>query len=212
MDRSSLIETVQVSRAGPWVRSAVSRALVPYWVLRGRPVPAPPHRKRRIVAGYATSFAVSTFVETGTYRGDTSAVLCTLVDRVISIELDPRLADLARARFAESPNVEIITGDSADVLPGVVRGLTAPGLFWLDGHFSDGVTALGSQVTPIEQELCTVLHPGGPDHVVLIDDARLFDGTNGYPTLERVQARATELRPGWSFTVAADIVRLHPRR
>jgi hypothetical protein len=212
VERSSLIEAVHVSPAGPAVRAVISRALEPYWISRGRPAPAPPHRKRAIVAGYATSFPVTTFVETGTYRGDTLAVLCKRVDRAVSIELDERLADLARHRFAGSPNVEIVTGDSGAVLPEIVDGLTGPALFWLDGHFSDGVTALGSQSTPIEQELRTVLRPDGPEHVVLIDDARLFDGTDGYPPLDRVRALAEELRPGWSFTVDSDIIRLHPAR
>ncbi|CAB4943471.1 MAG: hypothetical protein F2812_16840 [Actinobacteria bacterium] len=212
MNRSSIIESVHVSPLGPALRSTVSLALTPYWAGRGRPAPAPPHRKRAVVAGYATRFQVGAFVETGTYRGDTLALVGKLVARAISIELDERLADLARKRFSRVPQVEIITGDSAQVLPGVVDDLSNVALFWLDGHFSDGVTALGDQVTPIEQELRTVLRPGGVDHIVLIDDERLFDGTDGYPMLSTVRALAEELRPGWSFLVENDIIRMHPMR
>jgi hypothetical protein len=45
--------------------------------------------------------------------------------------------------------------------------------------------------------------------VVLIDDARLFVGAGGYPRLERVRELVDELRPGWHFDVADDIVRAH---
>ena len=152
------------------------------------------------------------FVETGTYRGDTLAKVAPHVRRAISIEIDPTLADHARLRFRGTPTVEIICGDSAEQLIGVVERLTAEGTtaaFWLDGHFSGGATA-GEGLCPILAEVDTVLG-SGLDHVLLIDDIRLFDGTDGYPTLAELRERVSRHRPDWVFEVADDIGRVYAR-
>jgi hypothetical protein len=188
----------------------VSLASVPMWIRHGRPAPAPPHRKRAIVSGLVRRHRPTVFVETGTYRGDTLAAVAPHVERAISIELDPTLADQARRRFRSSPKVEIVTGDSARQLAGVVASLDAagsPAVFWLDGHYSGGATA-GAGLCPILAEVDTVL--GSPlDHVILIDDMRLFDGTDGYPTLTELRERIATHRPDWAFDVVDDIGRVH---
>jgi hypothetical protein len=50
-------------------------------------------------------------------------------------------------------------------------------LFWLDGHFCGGVSAHGDKGTPILEELNLILSHRVKEHVILIDDARLFNGT-----------------------------------
>jgi hypothetical protein len=42
---------------------------------------------------------------------------------------------------------------------------------------------------------------------VLIDDARLFTGTQGYPTLDDLRAEVVRERPGSRVDLAADIIR-----
>lgn len=204
-----VIEGIQSSAVGPSIRRAVSLARTPGWRRRGCPPPAPPHIKSRIVRDYAIRNRIATFVETGTYRGDTLAVVHEHVRRSISIELDPRLAALARRRFARDPDVEIVEGDSGLRLPEVVEQLHEPALFWLDGHYSSGVTALGDKDSPIEEELQAVLAAGRPDHVVLVDDARLFTGDGEYPRIDEIRAVVESLRPGWSCAVVDDIIRIH---
>ena len=44
-------------------------------------------------------------------------------------------------------------------------------------------------------------------HVVLIDDARLFDGTGGYPRLHAFTAWVKTQRPGTNVTIDGDISR-----
>jgi len=56
-------------------------------------------------------------------------------------------------------------------------------LFWLDGHYSGGITALGDVQCPIRAEIEAILRHPIKDHVLLIDDAICFDGHHGYPTL-----------------------------
>jgi len=184
----------------------VSVASVPFWRRRHSPPPAPPHVKRGIVADYVNRVRPSIFVETGTYRGDTLARVRPLVNRAISIELDPTLAKAAQRRFKRWPNVEIRIGDSALVLAEVVAGLTQPSLFWLDGHYSGGVTA-NSGESPVMKELSSILLSSG-EHTVLIDDARLFDGTDGYPTIGEITAMISSHDSRLTCSVVDDIIRV----
>lgn len=100
-------------------------------------------------------------------------------------------------------------GDSACVLPELVRNLDHPVLFWLDGHYSGGTTAKGMMDSPISEELAAILGSPLKTHVILIDDARCFDGTHGYPYLDQLleQVRAST---DYQIEVSTDIIRLTP--
>ena len=150
------------------------------------------------LSALAAHIPLTAFVETGTYLGDTAAAASTIFPLVHTIELSETLAQKARDRFVAAPHVHVHHGDSATLLAHVIAGLTGPALFWLDGHYSEGVTACGSQNTPIREELHTIAK-GAPLHsVILIDDLRLFeDGTarpgmpasvQGYPALGEIYA------------------------
>src|ERR1700754_4067868 len=51
-------------------------------------------------------------LEVGPGYGATTDVLGTVTTRLRSVEIDPGLAAMLRERFADSPSVEIITGDA----------------------------------------------------------------------------------------------------
>lgn len=104
--------------------------------------------------------------------------------------------------------MHLLLGDSGIVLQEVLLALNRTALFWLDAHYSGGSTARGSVDTPIVQELDTILSLS-PNSVVLIDDARLFDGSNSYPTLTELSQYVRDKAPHWNFTVQHDIIRLH---
>jgi hypothetical protein len=166
--------------------------------------------KRRVLRQTADRHSLRVLVETGTYKGDTVAALRRRFDRIISIELSPIYAERARRRFAADANVSIIEGDSASVLWEVVDALREPALFWLDGHASGGETARGTAGSPVSTEVDVVLR-SRYGHVVLIDDARCFDGSDGYPTLHDLRERVRDLGGGsLDLTVADDIIRLVP--
>ena len=172
--------------------------------------------KREILDGYRRRFGLRTLVETGTLLGDTVEAMRRTFDRVVSIELSEDLATRARTRFAEHTNVVILQGDSGLVLPAVLATLREPALFWLDGHYSGDFqspsrgfvkTARGELQTPVVNELKAVLAHDVSGHVILVDDARLFDGTNDYPTVDEVRAI---VGPGRHVTVERDIIRVEP--
>ena len=47
-------------------------------------------------------------------------------------------------------------------------------------------------------------------NMILIDDARLFDGAGEYPSLAEVRAWVERHRPGAEWSVETDIIRIFP--
>lgn len=156
---------------------------------------------------------LAAFVETGTFQGDSAAAASALFPVVHTIELAETLAEKAKARFASTPSINVHQGDSAAVLAQVVATLQGPTLFWLDGHYSEGVTAFGGQNTPILEELATIARSAPEGSVILVDDLRLFDvsanrpnlppSMHGYPALTEIYARLAEM--GYQFFVLGDV-------
>jgi hypothetical protein len=178
------------------------------WVRGGAALPAPHCVKEVAVRRFAKQHGLGVLIETGTYLGQMVAAVARHFEQVISIELSHELAEAARLRFAGETHITILEGDSEDVLHHVLRRLERPALFWLDAHYSEGKTARSRQDTPITFEIASIMSHAIGSHVVLIDDARLFDGTNSYPTVEWV-AKAVASR--YQLHVEDDIICLQPR-
>jgi hypothetical protein len=153
------------------------------WDGRG---PAPHPIKQRTVRKYASKHRLRILVETGTFYGDMVAAMLHDFDLIYSIELSEALYRKAVRRFRDYSHVRLIHGDSAEELGKLVGTLPGPALFWLDGHFSGGVTARGSADTPIFAELLHIRSSAHP-HVVLIDDARCFGTDPVYPKMSELQ-------------------------
>lgn len=181
------------------------------WERRGKIPPTPHLIKQEAVKEYARRFSIRTLVETGTYLGDMIDATKGEFNRIFSIELDKNLYERAKKKFSKFRHISIIQGDSGEVLPKILDDITQPCLFWLDGHYSGGITAKGDSVTPIMLELKYIFGHPSDRHIILIDDARLFIGKDGYPTLEEVRKFVAEIRPGWSFEVKDDIIRIHKK-
>jgi hypothetical protein len=171
---------------------------------------APPQLvKQAIVKEYARRHGLLTLVETGTLHGDMLQNTCSVFRRSISIELSPHLARRAQQRFARTPSVTVLQGDSEQVLRDVLADLAEPALFWLDAHYSADDTARGRTDTPIEAELTALLQHPVRGHVLLIDDARAF-GKGDYPSIDTVRELVAGQRPELSVEVAADVIRIAP--
>ncbi len=206
-----LVESV-LYRTGmyPLWRAWQRRRQLAAWFALGRPTPPPPVVKQNTIRQYALKYGVTTLVETGTYLGDTLFALKDNVNNLYSIELDEYLYYRARKRFQPYPHVHLLLGDSAHVLPILQANLDGPCLFWLDGHYSGGITAKGAANTPIIDELETILARPEPGDVILIDDARCFDGKDNYPTIDELRRLLLMRRPSWMLAVSDDIIRIHP--
>jgi hypothetical protein len=186
----------------PFTRWRVARA----WRRSGSPLPPPHVVKQQQLIRFARRTGVRTLVETGTHTGEMVEAMRPYFDRIVSIELLPEFYEQARRRFAGVPSVELLFGDSGEIIPHVLAGLNAPALFWLDGHVTGGKTARGAEDTPIMAELAAVLRHHVRGHVILIDDARLFTGADGYPSIDAVRAAVRSTHPDVPVTVNDDAI------
>jgi hypothetical protein len=182
------------------------------WIESGQPVPPPHAVKERILAAYASAFDTGTLIETGTYAGEMVWAMKDRFGRIFSIELSESLARRARRRFQAFEHIGILCGDSGYVLPRFLSRISTRCLFWLDGHYSAGITVQGKTATPVIQELEAIMAHGIEDHVILVDDARLFTGAGGFPGVQQLRALVSLRRPGWDFSVRNDVIRIHRRR
>ncbi len=177
------------------------------WKLRGRPVPPPHAVKRRIIREYQKRCGVHVLVETGTYLGEMVEAMRPHFREVYSIELSEDLYERARRIFAADPHVHLVCGDSSEALPGVLASLSEPCLFWLDGHYSGGATARGSLDFPVIPELEHIRRHAVKNHVILIDDARMFHGAHGVPSKEEIRQKLREINPDYHVEERDDVIR-----
>lgn len=192
-------------RAGEWTGMPFIDALVSHR-LAGSPIP--PHHDVKLfwLAHFQRRYRLRALVETGTYLGQTVQALSHRFENLYSVELDQDLFESAQAHFAHRPNVHLTRGDSGAVLPDILACTTGRCLFWLDGHYSGPGTARGTVDSPICAELQAIATHSRNDHVILIDDARLFLGCNGYPTMQALTDMLLTINPEYRIRVLDDIV------
>lgn len=180
------------------------------WERTGKPAPSPHIIKQQTLLTYARSFGLKNLVETGTLYGDMVEAMKNDFDRIYSIELSTELYEEAKERFQKEENIELIHGDSGIELKNVIKKINQPTLFWLDGHYSGGVTAKGNNDTPIYEELNHILNAEDRDHVIIIDDARLFGSDSAYPSIEELNEFIESKRSDVKIIVQEDSIRITP--
>ena len=191
-----------------WQFKRQSRVAIALWKKQGCPPPPPDLFKYEYIRHQARQHATPILVETGTWLGNAIFTLRHEFREIHSIELAAELHARATRDFAHLPHIHLHFGDSARELQHIGQTLTAPALYWLDGHWCAGPR--GKKDTPIVEELTFLLNrPAGRD-VVLIDDARCFKGQDGYPTVDELRRMVAAKRPAASFEVTSDIIRIVP--
>jgi hypothetical protein len=176
------------------------------------PVPASFLQKQTLITRMGREHGVKTFVETGTYLGEMIDAQRDHFQKLISIELSSELYQAARSKYADDPCIQLYQGDSGTKLREAVQGLDEPALFWLDAHYSKGVTAGGGAAAPILKELSCLTSRIPYKDVILIDDARLFGLKAHYPRLEVIRQFASRHWPQRLFAVESDIICITPPR
>jgi hypothetical protein len=160
--------------AAIWLRRALPRQFSFPRPRRYLYLPASGRVKVAALRRYARDYGLETFVETGTYLGDTTAALASIFSQCFTIEMSPQLHARSQERLSAFPNVECVLGDSASQLPSIVSKIDGPSLFWLDAHAS-GSETVNSGKGPIFSELSAIYSGSRRRHIVLIDDARGHD-------------------------------------
>lgn len=180
------------------------------WHANGKPAPPPHIVKQQVLQHYKNQYHLTVLVETGTYLGDMMEAQTPHFSQLYSIELSEKLFKKATNRFATNNKITILQGDSGKVLHTLVPQLNTATLFWLDGHYSAGITAKGEKDCPIFEELEAIFATNLP-HIVLVDDARLFVGQGDYPTVAELTAFVESKKSGYDVFVEDDIIRILPK-
>ncbi len=205
--RSALEDTILARK----LKRLVAAAAIRRWRKNGSTGPPPHAYKRALVRRLARCLGYRVFVETGTFYGDMLADVSDTFRQIVSIELDPHLCRLARRRLRTQEHIEVLGGDSGVVLTDVLTRITEPCIFWLDAHFSGARTAIASTETPIVAEIEAILKHRIQKHVILIDDARCFNGTHDYPRVTDLRNRVAQHSDQYTFVVSDDVIRIGPR-
>ena len=157
------------------------------WRARGYLENAPQLVKQNLFVKYGVPQAQ--WVETGTFLGETTDFLSNSYSFVYSVEPEKELYKNAMKKFLNQ-NVELFNGVSEDVMPSLLLRLKGDINFWLDGHYSAGVTFKGNKNCPVEEELIAIKNNllNFTKVSILIDDVRCFLPTNtiysDYPSID----------------------------
>lgn len=179
------------------------------WIIKDKPLPLPHKLKIDIISNYALRFNTKIFIETGTYLGQTIDDLKNLFESIYSIELDKKLYIHAKKIFTKNKSINILQGDSSIILPKILNLIKKPTLFWLDAHYSKGITAKGKKETPIINEINTISRSRINNHVILIDDAREFTGKNDYPKISDLKKLIHRKFKNYKITINNDIIQIY---
>jgi hypothetical protein len=194
------------------LRNYIEKKRVIEWEKNGKPVPPPHSIKQQAIRDYAKNYGIKILVETGTLHGDMIEAMRKDFDHLYSIELDEKLYKDAQKRFSGINHIEIIHGDSGVQLEFLLKNITQPALFWLDGHYSGGVTAKGEKSCPIYAELHYILVTSNYGHVIIIDDACCFGSDPDYPNMEELSNFVKAKNPNLAIVVQDNIIRITPQQ
>ncbi len=196
-----------------WPPLVFIRQVVEYWAwkFKGSKGAAAHLYKQKVLKEYAHRYSLSTLVETGTYLGDMVFAMRKRFSEIHSIEISPEYFERAKQRFSSYKNIHILEGDSGKVLSELVPSLKSGVLFWLDGHYSGGSTGRGDADSPVIIEVKSILEKMSGAYAILIDDARLFVGKDGYPKYEDLVSQIKALKSDMQVEKEKDIIRIFPK-
>lgn len=141
-------------------------------------------------------------VETGTFRGDTTALLRQHFGACLTIERSEQLAQRARDRFANDPQVSVLLGSSRDILAQHLPEASQPCFFWLDAHGVYDFDGPEPEENPLLFELETIVNNRRESNsVIAIDDARGMGTQPDWPGIGEI---ANILAPAGFLIVAFD--------
>ena len=175
------------------------------YIYKGIPVP--------LVTELQKASNISSFVETGTSRGNTALWASSRFKKVYTIEIAEAIYNktIARPEFKNITNIKFLKGSSLDVLPGILPQLEDNAMFWLDGHYSGFDTGGADNECPVLDELKIVSQC--KNAVVLIDDALCFLGPPvpphnpaQWPRIDEVFATIHQYFPQHYTTLIDDVI------
>ncbi len=190
----------------PLLKDAAIAREISLWMRTGKKGPTPHAMKQANLKRLAAHFSIPTLVESGTCRADMMIAMRNEFAELYSIELSEPLFQFCKRRCAPFRNIHLKNGDSGTELQELCSKLTGNVLFWLDGHYSGGDTALGTEISPILAELNAIDANPQITPFIIIDDARLFKTGTGYPTMSQMFQRFANWHIPMNTTVMDDAI------
>lgn len=157
-----------------------------------------------LTEGVLSKYINHTFVETGTYLGDSVDLALKLgFDKVISIELmeDLQTKNIEKFKsFVDEGRLDLIIGDTSLLFDDIVSSLTNRATFWLDAHQDLGPQ--GVKKCPLYDELDSIANSEIKNHTIMIDDMRCLDGrihwSNGI-SIQGIKDRLLKINPNYTI-------------
>lgn len=161
-------------------------------------------------------FDCETFIETGTYLGETVSRALPYFKKIHSIEISKDLYLKAKHKFKNNNEVELHLGDSAKALEKVLSKVNGKILLWLDAHSSDTKEASkGNCNASLIEELRAIAHSKIKDPIILIDDLRHLDDflyspqsstLDNYPSINKIIIEIINISKDYCFAVLGDVL------
>jgi len=114
-----------------------------------------------------------TFIETGTYRGETIFAMEPFFDTLHTIEIKEEFHEKCKTKY-KGNRISFHLGDSSIILPQILPAIQGDVIFFLDGHWSSKNTGRGPKDVPLFEELDSINQLLRGKALLIIDDYRLF--------------------------------------
>ncbi len=158
---------------------------------------------------------VKIFIETGTYKAQTSVWASKTFDIVYTIEASKKLYNEALKKYGNISNIRFMYGTSKECLKKIINEIDTLAVFWLDAHWSGGETFGNDDECPLLDELGLITKKG-IKHYILIDDARLFmcppplpHNIDEWPDISQIIIHLTDT--GYKIFIHEDVIIAVPR-
>lgn len=136
------------------------------------------------------------FIETGTYLGDTIFCMEPLFNRLYTVEVKLELYNVTKSKYRGN-KIEFLLGDSSKVFMDILPTIDTDSIFFLDGHYSSGNTGKGEKDCPLIEELTAINTLFKKAGIIIIDDCRLFG-----------QGPLTNLAEDWTTISVSSIMKV----
>ena len=117
-------------------------------------------------------YDIQAFVETGTYKGVTTAWASQYFQDVYTIDISHDYIAQAKEKLNDVNNITYLHGDTRNKLKEAASCITKNAIFWLDAHKGGGYFGDGDDC-PIIEEILAIQNFKN-EYCILIDDVRAF--------------------------------------
>lgn len=145
-------------------------------------------------------FNPTTFIETGTYLGDTTKNAAPYFEEIHTVELSDYYYQISQNNLKDIDNITTHKGDSRIILSNILPTISNKILFWIDAHYCGGVTA-GENDDPLLGELGAIKESGITNAVILIDDIRGWNSEEIIGVYNAIMS----INPDYTFCIYGDI-------